>query len=177
MNTSLETVTAITAIVTAITAITTAVASFWAILRQSWLVRHSISVDLLWKLDEQFASDTRMLNNRRNAAQSLIVGMPTSDLDKVIDFFEGLGIFLHKGLIDEEMVWSHFSYWAVKYWLVSRQYVETIRREEPTVWTEVEYLFERMCQITAQKQGKSRGAALPSEESLKEFLQEEAEVA
>ena len=72
--------------------------SFGATVQQS---RLSLGADMVLKLDESFKTPA-MKSARARAAQKLAAGALTSDenVDVVLDFFEQVGLFERRGVID-----------------------------------------------------------------------------
>jgi hypothetical protein len=69
-----------------------------------------------------------------------------SDLIIVAAFFEGIGILLHKKLIDIEMADDLFSYSIKTIWEKIREVVEAVRKHHnaPQIWEWFEYLYNEM---------------------------------
>lgn len=61
-------------------------------------------------------------------------------------FFEGLGILLHRKLIDISLVDDLFSGWITRYWEAARKYVQDARKTTnyPQFGEWVEYLYNEM---------------------------------
>jgi len=69
-----------------------------------------------------------------------------SDFIIVAAFFEGIGILLHKKLIDIEMADDLFSYSIRTIWEKIREVVEAVRKHHnaPQIWEWFEYLYNEM---------------------------------
>ena len=69
-----------------------------------------------------------------------------SDFIIVAAFFEGIGILLHKKLIDIEMADDLFSYSIKTIWEKIREVVEAVRKHHnaPQIWEWFEYLYNEM---------------------------------
>ena len=69
-----------------------------------------------------------------------------SDFIIVAAFFEGIGILLHKKLIDVEMADDLFSYSIKTIWEKIREVVEAVRKHHnaPQIWEWFEYLYNEM---------------------------------
>jgi hypothetical protein len=157
-----------------ITALATAagvIVAVWGLISQLASSRFAISVDLLGKMDERFNSPG-MLQKRREAATALLNKKDNGEVDDILDFFETVGLMMHRGALDEEMVWNTFFYWVDGYWRSAQPYIQSERRDDPVVWTEVEYLEERCLAFEKRKvEGKGLG-----EVPIQEFLTYEAQL-
>jgi hypothetical protein len=69
-----------------------------------------------------------------------------SDFIIVAAFFEGIGILLHKKLIDIEMADDLFSYSIKTIWEKIREVVKAVRKyhNAPQIWEWFEYLYNEM---------------------------------
>jgi len=76
-----------------------------------------------------------------------------SDFIIVAAFFEGIGILLHKKLIDIEMADDLFSYSIKTIWEKIREVVEAVRKHHnaPQIWEWFEYLYTEMQKREQQK--------------------------
>lgn len=62
--------------------------------------------------------DGSLLSERRLLAQQLKVSAHHDDInERVLDFFEDLGMLIRRDYIDREMVWDAFSYYVKGWWL------------------------------------------------------------
>jgi len=79
-----------------------------------------------------------------------------SDFIIVAAFFEGIGILLHKKLIDIEMADDLFSYSIKTIWEKIREVVKAVRKyhNAPQIWEWFEYLYNEM-QRRKQKSAKT----------------------
>lgn len=75
--------------------------------------RLSQSIDLLLKLEDRFDSNSFRIQ-RSIAARGALNGNIAA-LDPVLDYFETIGLLLDRSALDEEMIWSSFSDWLLKY--------------------------------------------------------------
>lgn len=154
-------------------ALITAAAAVVALILQSRHTRFSVSLDMLWRLEQQFRGDGIMLQRRKSAAESLIANAPNSDLDEVLNFFELLGFLLRRNAIDAEMVWYSFYSRGTGYWFASQEYILAIRNEDPTIWMDFEYLIKILTKLEKRKNKASRKDLQLTEEQIASFLKEE----
>jgi hypothetical protein len=165
----------------AITGMATAIVAVLALILQSRQTQLTLMDDFLWRLEERFNSQL-MINKRQKAAAHLLnfLDNPETlpdenyDLNSVLDFFESLGYYTRRGVIDKDMAWNHFSYWIIPHWQVSKAYIYQQRKWDPTVWHSFEKLAEELIHIDARRKHRSLTDVTPSESDIREFLEWEA---
>jgi hypothetical protein len=75
------------------------------------VAREQLRVQFYLELRKQF--DGPLLHERKLLAQQLKAGAPHDEInERVLDFFEDLGMLVRRDYIDREMVWETFSYYA-----------------------------------------------------------------
>src|SRR5437867_1863028 len=77
--------------------------------------RLAVAADVTLKLIDKF-EDEKMLNLRHKAALSIRdfrqgKGQITKDVENVLDFFETVGLFCQRGVLDKKIVWHSFYHW------------------------------------------------------------------
>lgn len=110
--------------------------------------------------------------DRRLVAEKLLVCTPHDEIsESVVDFFEDLGMYLRRDYFDEELAWSTFGFYAVRWWAACRNYVLEERRanNDQTLFTDFESAVERFRQLDRQK-----ALMEPTEAEVEKFLQDEA---
>src|SRR2546425_12201153 len=115
--------------------------TFWmayrqiAILReQSDAVRADLKVRLQLTFIDRFDS-RKMIEARKGLASLFLSKAPHDQIEEtVMDFFEDMGLFLRRGYLDEELIWSTFGFYAVPWWAACRKYVleERTQHNDPT---------------------------------------------
>ena len=103
-------------------------------------------------------------------------GEYTPELDYVLDFLEGLGLLLHKNVFDKEMIWNSYYSCSIGYWFTANKRIAQVRKEDPAIWMEVEYLANTLLKIERKKAKKSLDEITPTEEWLQAFLIEESQL-
>ena len=109
--------------------------------------RFSMGVNLLKDLHGEFESD-EMKKVRARAATTLrhVSSSIDSNVDHIIDFFEGIALLERRGAIDAELIWHSFYYWFTCYYDLTIEYRAFARRIDPTQWEDIERLSQRMIQ-------------------------------
>jgi len=162
----------IATLVTALAAVIGVVISIYKINSESKRFRFALGIDTILKMDERFNSE-EMKKIRQVAAKSLR-DQTNTDVEDVLDFFETIGMLTHKGALDEEMVWNTFYYWVIRYWYAAKEYIETKRKEDPSIYSELIYLKERLIDIEKKKHLNAKIEFTKNE--IEEFLTEETEI-
>lgn len=137
---------------------------------QAEAVRVDLKVRLQLLFAERFDA-LSMVEARRRLAQQLYESAPHAEIQEaVMDFYEDLGLVLKRGYLDEEMAWSTFGFYAVRWWGNCRSYVQRERKEtrDPTVFEDFEALVGRF-RARDQKAGLSE----PDDVDLKQFIDDE----
>jgi len=113
-----------------------------------------------------------MQRDRKSLAEHFLSSRPEIP-ERVLDFFEDLGLFLRRGYLDEELAWDTFGFYAVRWWAVCRGYIleERRRRSDSTLFTDFEDLAKRLL-TRDTKAGLTE--ATPSD--LQQFLKDERDL-
>lgn len=147
-----------------------AIATLWQERRDA---RFSTSVDLLWRTDDLFRSNQKMLEKRRAAAKGIVKGIVVTELDDVLDFFEMVGHLMRRKALDEEMVWYNYYTRALGYWILAQKYITEVRKDDKTIWMDYEYLVTRLIKVEKRKNKGRYHNPLLTKEAVKEFLTQE----
>jgi len=130
----------------AITALATVVVALIAVY-QSYLFRVSIGVDILLKMEQRFESK-EVIDVRKGAVKALrkypVKALAMEDrknLERILSFFETLGLLVHQGSINKELAWNSFFHHFYGY-CVSRgsSYIAAQRKKYGTRYTEIFWL-------------------------------------
>jgi hypothetical protein len=91
--------------------------------------------------------------------------------EEALNFFEDLGLFYRRGFLDEELVWSTFGFYAVRWWMAAYEYIkdERQRTSDPTNFDDFEELAKVFRKLDAQAHLPE-----PTPSQLNVFLQDEA---
>jgi hypothetical protein len=113
-----------------------------------------------------------MQRDRKSLAEHFLSSRPEIP-ERVLDFFEDLGLFLRRGYLDEELAWDTFGFYAVRWWAVCRGYIleERRRQNDSTLFTDFDELTKRFLARDA-KAGLTE--ATPSD--LQQFLKDERDL-
>jgi hypothetical protein len=78
--------------------------------------------------------------------------------DEVGDYYEGIGILVHRRLVDSELVYALIGTKVICYWEKMLPFTQGLRKscEDDSIWEYFEYLYHKMQQESSDK--KSIGA-------------------
>jgi hypothetical protein len=145
--------------------------AYLGIKSQAESLAKSVSADLCLKMVDRFDSP-EMRIKRNSAAEALLSGTDLSATDEVFDFFEILGLYLRKKMLDPELVHSMFFHWINLYWRASNEYIATRRERAEIIYSEFERLHRAVLEIEMKTCPRSRDIN-PTADEIKKFLEEE----
>ena len=132
-------------------------------------------IQLYLELRKDF--DGHLIEQSRILARRFLENAHAEEINEpVLNFFEDMGMLLRRDLLDHDMIWDTFSYYARMWRSASRDYIAKVRADlggDETLFTDFDYLSERMCDAEVRKRGKTRGELEPSPSQLKAFLEAE----
>lgn len=145
--------------------------------------RLTLEFDLITRLGGRFESP-HFLGRRRRAAKHVVdaffvddhnvgVGPFNRATTDVANFFEEVGYFQRRGVLEAESVWHTFGVPARVYWAVFGPTVEKMREVEndPTVYED----FQRLDRLVADI-NRERGIPAPTGERLRRIMEDETTV-
>lgn len=113
-----------------------------------------------------------MQSRRARLAKSLLQSQTPEEVDdSPLVLLETLGNASKRGLIDDDLLWTTFSFDIEGYWLASRAYVHRVRQKEhcDCLFTELEALYERVVQKDHER-GESNGIPPDDKDAIERFL-------
>jgi len=132
--------------------------------------RNDLRARLQLTFAERFDSD-RMKSHRRVLAEQLRAGAVHEKIQEdVMNFFEDMDLFLGHGYLEEDLLWSIFGFYAVRWWALCKNYIfeERRRKNDTTLFTGFKDLVDRFAKRDAQE-----GLEEPTAKELEEFLHDE----
>lgn len=151
-----------------------AVTGVWALVyakRQLKEARESEKVQHLIRFVEQFESEP-MVQYRRAVAQKRIDGTAyPPEAQKILGFFETIGLLVRRNFLDDYDVWSSFSYWMFNVYADFRGDIEQEQKEDAAFYQDFCSLIERLRKIEAEP--PASGSDRPSRQQIREFWLDE----
>jgi hypothetical protein len=128
----------------------------------------ALRADLLTRQDDRFDS-LRRDEVRHKAALTIWRRENLGDVEDVLDFFDDIGGYLKRKLLDEESVSDHYSYWVVRYAAFTRDYISRRRDElhSSEYWESFDELDVCMRKLNPEELGHY------TDEQRQKFLAEE----
>ena len=162
----------------AMTALATVVVALIAIY-QAYLFRVSIGVDILLKMEQRFESK-EFVDIRKGAVKALrkypVKSLATEDrknLERILSFFETLGLLVHQRAINKELAWNSFFHHFYGYCAArGNRYIAAQREKFGTRYTEILWLRNEFDKLEKRTGGSDIDATewdtfLDEEESMK----------
>ena len=131
--------------------------------------RFNQSVDLLFRLENDFFGASKIMQRSLAATNYLADRDDFAELEDVLDFFETLAMLTRKKALDVYMVWHTFDYWIERYYAIARPHMLRRQAEEPGVWEDLDWLMPRLRKLQARKSKSGL-----TEAELNRFLAEES---
>ena len=149
----------------------------WFLIRsQIKLSKEDLKVRLQTNYEEKFDSPS-MIAERKRLAEQLLSNASHEDIQEpVMNFFESVGILLRREYLDEEMVWTGFSFHAIRWWSACKDYILQERRlqnNDDTIFREFEELVDELYEFEAEERYLTRAQLEPSKQDLQRFLEAE----
>jgi hypothetical protein len=166
-----ETITAWAAVSSALFTLLSVGVAYRAFKSQVKNLTSSVSADLALKLAHEFDTD-KLVARRGRVAHAYLNGLKISEDEDIFDFFEQIGFFVKKGLIEVDVAHSFFFHWVNIYWITGKQSIEVRRVESEGLWKDFDFLYGELLKIEILTDPRSRFIN-PSPELIKKSLEEE----
>lgn len=171
MSIEIGAITAWGTIVTAFCSIVSVFVTYRAMQNQTKGLANSVSADLALKLEHEFESQ-KIIEIRGHVADALSKNLKTSEAEILFDFFEQIGFFVQKGIIDAEVAYSFFFHWVNLYWIAGESLIKEKRIASANLWTDFESLYKILLKIEKKADPLSKFIK-PSADLIKQCLEEE----
>jgi len=152
----------------AISAVGTSI-SLLAFAYQVHRARFNQSVDLLFRLENDFFGGDKIAQRSLAAKNCLKDSHDFAEMEDVLDFFETVAMLTRKHALDVYMVWHTFDYWMERYYAVAKPHILARQAREPGVWEDLSWLIPRLKKLQSKKGGNHLNDA-----ELNRFLLEES---
>jgi hypothetical protein len=155
------------------------VVSVFALISSLRHQRFAMGVDILAKLDDAYGSDEMRAVRARAASQLVGKNLERDpDVDRLLDFFEHIGLVQRRGAVDLELVWHAFYSPITFYCDVTTEYRSRARLEDPAHWEDIERLASRMYKYQRRRDCRLTEVSICTQDELTpgqhEFLDEES---
>lgn len=168
----------LTIVVAALTWVGVGVAA-WGIVQLKDDLREVVQATISVELDKEFDS-TEMRRARRMLADELLRGVARPET-RVIDFFEKVSLYQGLHRIDDDTVYTSFSYYIERYWVASHAFIQEFRKEQKDngFYDGFEQLNEKMLtmDVDIKEKHRKKSGVMPTPAEVERFLKEEARLA
>lgn len=138
--------------------------------QQADALRSELKARLQLQFADRFDSHT-LIAARRELAQNYLHHQSHEEIQEtVLDFFEDMGLFWRREYLDEELIWSTFGFYGVRWWAICKNYIlqERKAQNDLTLFDD----FESLTQMFVSRD-KAAGNVEADDADLKRFLEAE----
>jgi len=161
---------ALTGLVTAITA----VVALWTTVRSSSTL---MQIEMITHLEDRYTAD-EIVKVRAEAAKILLAPekpkAPNSILDRLLIFYEFLGLLKRQKALSDFMIWHSFSTDIFYYTAAAKEYIFESHSWNRAVYADLIKLHETMVKIEKKEAGIHSPELNLSKEDIRVFLESEA---
>jgi len=143
-----------------------------ALLAFAWQIhraRFNQSVDLLFRLENDFFGEKKAAQRAEASANLLADANNFKEMEDILDFFETIAMLTRKGALRLYFVWHTFDYWIERYYALSLPHIRAAQATDPERWEDLDWLLPRLKKLQVRQ-----GKAGFSEAELNRFLNEES---
>jgi proline iminopeptidase len=143
---------------------------------QTWQNNRALGVTILRDLEKDFLWSDEMISKRLTLATYLLrrkSGDPRSaEVAYMLDFFDSIGLYHNKHVIDTEMTWVMFYYWLGHYWNLLKADADTTERLEDGIkyYKNIRILYKRLTDFGRKHRNLPPEEQYYSPENLRAFL-------
>ena len=139
---------------------------------QVYRARFNQSVDLLFRLENDFFGGGKVKQRALAAQNYLVNSQDFAEMEDILDFFETIAMLTRKKALDLYMVWHTFDYWMERYYAIAQPYIKARQARDPGVWEDLEWLAPRLAKLQSKK-NKGKPVVF-TEPALSAFMAEES---
>ena len=181
-NITVDVATSIWTLIAAVAAAFAAAIAALGVAVQYFENRRARGLDFLWRSIEAWDGPEMRLQRSQVALDLLSDPPQTSRLtSEVLNFLDLVGLYVRMGAVPVEAAWSAYCVFVFNYRSACLTKIEKLRKDDPAVWAELEFLFNKFVEIEQKKLAERRKQPVkpedvpPGTEETTEFLQAEAE--
>jgi hypothetical protein len=171
--------------------------AIWVFRRETHQSQALLSIDLLFKLEEKFNSDT-LRKARAEAASgaiSILEGQSGEEqdvrqaqaqeqvrMDEILNFFDMLGLMVKQGRLDKKYAHFQFAYWLKHYYAFTHEYIRRVQKSRPQQWKYIPWIYDEFLKMKPQqtqeefKENDPSSNFLLSKKDLNDFFDSESKL-
>ena len=133
-----------------------------------------LQIQLYLELRREF--DGFLLSERKLLSAQLLNAKPHDEINEpVMNFFDDMGMLLHRDYLDRTIIYGTFSYYATRWWSACKDYITKERddKDDDTLLGNFENLITALYEDEMKERHKTRAALEPSPLELRHFLEDE----
>jgi len=174
----------ITSLATIATVVISGLGIFVALLAvwvQTWQNNRALGVNILRDLEKDFLWSEEMRSKRFALAKFLLDRKPgdpiSPEVSYILDFFDSMGLYHNKGVIDTEMSWVMFYYWLGHYWQLLKDDAAASEQREDGIqyFKNIRLFYKQLTQFGRKHRKLPPEEKYFSPENLRAFLMVEYE--
>lgn len=177
MEPNYDAVMAWTAIASVLVALASVLVALIAILVESRRSRFQTGVGLVFRFNDRFYNPD-FSRKRKQAAKCLAKGLPVTSksfaVDDILDFFEEIAFYTHRGALDKKTVWFFFFSYMYRFFSLAKNYIEQERKIDPTIWTGASWLYSELIRFERADRRRLGAELYLTDGELRKFVDEEA---
>jgi hypothetical protein len=134
--------------------------------------RFNQSVDLLFRLENDFFGGDKVKQRALAAQNYLANSQDFTEMEDILDFFETIAMLTRKKALDLYIVWHTFDYWIERYYAIAQPFIKARQTRDPGVWEDLEWLAPKLAKLQSKK--NSGMPVVYTETALSAFMVEES---
>ena len=157
------------------------IVALWAVWAQTRQNNRALGVTILRDLEKEFLWSEETRSKRLALAKSLRDRKPGDppppEVDYILDFFDSMGLYHNKGVIDTEMAWVMFYYWLGYYWQFLKEDANDLENQQGGIvyYKNIRLFYERLTRFGRKHRKLPRDETHFAPDRLRAFLEDEIE--
>jgi hypothetical protein len=150
--------------------------TLFLVIYQVRISREQMKVKIGLDFADKFDNNAMKLARSKLAKQILAKVDHDSIQEEVINLFEDIGTFLRRNYLDEELIWATFSFYAIRWWSVCKDYILEERKRQDndqTIFEDFENLVDVLYKVESKRRKLPRAKLEPDQDDINKFLKDE----
>ena len=151
--------------------------TFCLVIVQTRTSRDQMKMKIELDFVDKFESNAMKLARSKLAKQILAKVDHDCIQEDVINLFEAIGTVLRRKYLDKELVWADFSFHAIRWWSVLKDYILEERKRQDndqTIFEDFENLVDILYKVEVKRRKLSLDKLKPNNDKISQFLKDES---
>jgi hypothetical protein len=139
--------------------------------------RDDLKVKVHFRFMDRF-DDVRMKGHRKLLADKLLAQAPHGDIQEdVLNLFEDIATFQKLGHMNEDLLFSTFSFYMKHWWAATKDYIIEERQRQnndQSLFADFQRLVDMLYAAESKELGRTRTELEPTPVSIRRFLEDES---